>query len=168
MNERVGHQKLESMGKTSYDLRAASVSDLEFLFRVSTGAMQPVDMALNPSKAFDREEEFKKYKEKFIPDEIQIITLEGRDVGRLRVVRGGDSIYVGGIQILPEFQGKGIGTALFQDLIEESEKTGRSITLEVHDVNIKAIDFYKSLGFISVGSELNKTHMEFTPNHKVG
>jgi ribosomal protein S18 acetylase RimI-like enzyme len=79
------------------------------------------------------------------------------------VVRSSQSIYVGGIQIPPEHQGKGIGTALFADLIKESEETGLPITLEVHDVNENALKFYTKLGFISVGHEENKTLMEYRP-----
>jgi ribosomal protein S18 acetylase RimI-like enzyme len=87
-------------------------------------------------------------------------------VGRLRVVRSGESIYIGGIQIPPEHQGKGIGTALFADLIKESEETKLPITLEVHDVNENALNFYIGLGFVSTGHQGNKTLMEYRPATK--
>lgn len=147
----------------TYGLRATSANDVEFLFRVSTEAMKQVDEALNPDKIFDREEEFKKYQAKFAPEDIKIITYKNEDVGRSRVVRGEDSIYIGGIQILPEFQGKGIGTAIFADLIKESDREGLPITLEVHDVNIGAIKFYANLGFERAGHEEKKIHMKYSP-----
>ena len=155
--------KIEGKETVLYTLRRATADDLEFLFDVSTRAMEHVDKALNPLKNFDRDEEFAKYKEKFVPEEIEIISYDGEDVGRLRVVRSGDSIYIGGIQIPPEHQGKGIGTSLFADLIKESEETKLSITLEVHDVNQNALEFYKDLGFQSVGHEGNKILMEYRP-----
>jgi ribosomal protein S18 acetylase RimI-like enzyme len=163
MNEKIHEQNFEARENGMYGLRTATGNDVEFLFKVSTEAMKPVDVALNPNKIFDREEEFKKYQEKFIPQEIQIISYDGQDVGRLRVVRSGQLIYVGGIQILPEFQGKGIGSALFLDLLSESEEKSIPITLEVHDVNEEAFKFYTKLGFISVGREVNKTLMEYRP-----
>lgn len=163
MNERSEPSKAENIESDVYGLRAASASDVDFLFRVSTEAMQPVVSALNPDKIFDKEAEFKEYQEKFVPEEIKIITYASEDVGRLRVVRNDGSIYVGGIQILPEFQGKGIGTAIFKDLVNESNKKGLPVTLEVHDVNLDAIEFYKSLGFESVGHEEKKTHMKYSP-----
>lgn len=163
MNERLEHQKTENIENSTYGLRASSANDLEFLFRVSTEAMSPVDDALNPGKIFNREEEFKKYRLKFVPEEIEIITYLNRDAGRLRVVRTSEYIYIGGIQILPEFQGKGIGTAIFTDLISESNQSGLPITLEVHDVNTTAIKFYTSLGFVSGGHEGNKTLMQYIP-----
>ena len=160
MNERLLHRKSE---KEIYGLRTASISDLEFLFRVSTEAMKPVNTALNSDKNFDQEEEFKKYQSKFVPEEIEIITYSNQDIGRLRVVRNSDCIYIGGIQILPEFQGKGIGTALFSDLIRESNKNNVPITLEVHDVNVNALKFYTNLGFEKGGHEGNKARMQYTP-----
>jgi N-acetylglutamate synthase-like GNAT family acetyltransferase len=144
-------------------LRKASNEDLAFLFGVSTEAMKPVVQILNPNKIFDQQEELKKYKEKFKPEEIDIIQYEGRDVGRLRVVRSEESIYVGGIQLLPQFQHKGIGTSVFSGLIQESEQSGLPITLEVHDVNKPAISFYEKLGFEKGQQVGNQTIMRYSP-----
>lgn len=154
---------IENTEQGIYGLRKAVAEDVEFLFRVSTEAMSPVDKALNPHKVFDKDAEMKVYQSKFIPEEIDIITYQGEDVGRLRVVRDGKTLYVGGIQILPHYQGKGIGTALFTDLISESDATGCPITLEVHDVNSDARRFYTRLGFEDTGHEGNKTCMTYNP-----
>ncbi len=163
MNKEIIYTNIEGKETVPYTLRTATADDFEFLFDISIRAMEHVDKALNPSKDFDKAEELRKYREKFVPSEIQIISYEGEDVGRLRVVRSNESIYIGGIQIPPEYQGKGIGTALFLDLIKESEETGLPITLEVHNVNENAFNFYTKLGFIRVGLEENKTLMEYRP-----
>ncbi len=130
-----------------YTLRSAGQKDARFLFDLKTEAMKPVSAILKSGEIFNYDEEFKKYLEKFEPEKIQIIQFEEKDVGRLRVVRSPESIYIGGIQILPEFQNKGIGTAVMSDLIKESEKLELPITLEVHQVNLNAINFYNKLGF---------------------
>lgn len=163
MNENIENQGFESVESTVYGLRTALATDVEFLFNVSTKAMEPVDNALNPDKVSAIEVEFEKYRQKFIPEEIQIITHSGEDVGRLRVVRSSESIYIGGIQLLPEFQGKGIGTGIFNDLLSESNKTFVPITLEVHTVNKSALNFYLSLGFVEVEQEGNKVQMKYSP-----
>lgn len=148
----------------SFSLRKANEEDLPFLFKVSTDAMKPVVETLNPDKEFNQEEELAKYIEKFEPEKIQIIQYNSKDVGRLRVVRSPDSIYIGGIQILPEFQGKGIGTAVFKELVEESNSTNIPIVLEVHDVNEPAISFYTKLGF-ELGEKVgNQTIMRYLPS----
>lgn len=145
-----------------FTLRQATEEDLTFLYRVSTEAMRPIaELSNSPEKT--EEEKFAEYKEKFVPEAIKIIQDNGEDIGRLRVVRSADSIYVGGIQILPEHQGRGIGTALFTELIAESIHTQIPIVLEVHDVNTKAISFYKGLGF-KEGEKVGKqTVMRYLP-----
>lgn len=134
-------------------LRRATENDLEFLFGVATEAMQHVSERLHPGRVVNKDEELQKYKDLFEPNEVQIIQYKGQDVGRLRVVRTTKSIYVGGIQILPVFQGKGIGGAIFADLIEESKRLGIPVELEVHDVNSAARAFYKKLGFVEAGKQ---------------
>ena len=151
-------------GHTVYSLRRATAEDLPFLFNVSTEAMKPVVAALNPEREFNREDELEKYKAKFNPNEIELIQYEGQDVGRLRVVRSSESIYVGGIQILPEFQGKGIGTALFTDLMSEAKQSQKPIVLEVHDVNEDAVSFYRKLGFKEGEKVGNQTVMRYQPS----
>lgn len=138
-------------------LRGAREEDLEFLFEVSTEAMRPVVELLHPEGVPDRTEEFRRYKERFNPEKIQVIQYDGKDVGRLRVVRFSASIYVGGIQILPEFQNKGIGNAIFAELLAESKRKRIPIILEVHDVNTRARAFYKKFDFKEIGREENVT-----------
>ncbi len=147
----------------AYSLRKATPSDARFLYEVSTKAMKPVVDALNPNKVVDEERDFAEYTAKFDPSKIDIIQVDGKDVGRLRVARTPESIYIGGIQILPEYQGRGIGTALFTNLIRESIDSRIPIMLEVHDVNVDALTFYKNLGFQQDGREANKTIMRYSP-----
>lgn len=150
-----------------YTLRTATPDDLQFLYRVSAEAMCPVVEALHGSGKQDKEKEFRKYKENFEPEKIQVIQFNGKDIGRLRVVRSPESIYIGGIQILPEFQGKGVGSAIVSDLIKESHKLHIPITLEVHDVNTRAMAFYKKYGFVESGrqEDLKKAVLTYYPNN---
>lgn len=147
-----------------FTLRQATPEDLDFLFKVSTEAMKPVAEMSEALEEKSTQERLAEYKEKFVPEEIEVIQHYGEDVGRLRVVRSADSIYIGGIQILPEFQNKGIGTALFTELIEESKRSNLPIVLEVHDVNTRAISFYKKLGFEEGEKVKDQTVMRYLPN----
>ena len=136
-----------------YELRVAKKKDLEFLFEVSTKAMLPVRRVNKPNFQQNLEEEFKEYAKKFVPEKIKVIQFEKTDVGRLRVVRTSDEIYIGGIQILPKYQNKGIGSAIFEDLVKESQALQVPIKLEVAKVNQRAKMFYESLGFVTVGEK---------------
>lgn len=142
-----------------YTLITSEQKDAEFLFNVKIEAMKPTSSIVRT--ALDYDKELAEYLNKFEPGKVQVIQFDGKDVGRLRIVRSSESIYIGGIQILPEFQGKGIGTAILKDLINESESTGIPITLEVHYVNEKAIYFYKKIGFQEVGNTEKQILMKY-------
>ncbi|MDB5224581.1 MAG: N-acetyltransferase [Candidatus Adlerbacteria bacterium] len=136
--------------KVAYSLRSAECNDLQFLFKVSMGLSQE-------EKDFDRTTALAQYKEKFEPSKIQVIQYQGQDVGRLRVEKSSTSLYVGGIHLLPEFQGLGIGSSIFANLIEESKRAKVPITLEVFDVN-SAFKFYSKLGFVQTGYNKEKRY----------
>ena len=147
---------------TTYTLRITEQKDAEFLFHVKIEAMKDATSILR-TEPFDYEKEFAEYLSKFEPEKIQVIQFEGNDIGRLRIVRSPESIYIGGVQILPDFQSKGIGSAIFTDLINESESTGIPVTLEVHRVNKRAISFYEKLGFQETGNTEKQILMKYVP-----
>ena len=140
----------------------AKESDLHFLFEVSTQAMLPVRKARQPNLERNREKDFKEYSKKFIPGKIQVIQWKGIDVGRLRVVRSSSKIYIGGIQILPKFQNKGIGSAIFKDLIQEAKDSKIPIKLKVAMVNKVAKKFYEKLDFVKVGEKGTDWMMKYS------
>lgn len=56
--------------------------------------------------------------------------------------------YISNVAVYPEFQGKGIGKKLILHVETDAKKTlSKRIVLDVEKDNIKAIDFYKSLGY---------------------
>jgi ribosomal protein S18 acetylase RimI-like enzyme len=55
----------------------------------------------------------------------------------------GDHLYLSRIEILPEVQGRGVGTAVMRDLM----RGGRAIRLHVFANNVRARRFYERLGF---------------------
>jgi ribosomal protein S18 acetylase RimI-like enzyme len=141
---------------TKYTLRTAEQNDAKLLFDIKVKAM----------KEIVNEDDYQKYLAKFEPEKVQVIQFEGKDIGRLRVVRSPESIYIGGIQILPEFQGQGIGEAVFADIIFQAESLRVPITLEVGHGNEKAISFYKKLGFKETGKTEKQLMMEHVPKSK--
>ena len=152
--------------KENVSLRQATEGDSAFIFRAQHEGMRPVREADGSKKVDDEEDRLAKHTATFDPTKIQVIQYQGKDVGRLRVVRSPESLYVGGIQILPEFQGKGIGTDIFKELIAESNRTNLPIVLEVHDVNEGAITFYENLGLVKGEKIKDQTVMTYVPQTK--
>ncbi|MBV9957173.1 MAG: GNAT family N-acetyltransferase [Acidobacteria bacterium] len=79
-----------------------------------------------------------------------IILLDGEPAGRLLVSRSEDEIQLTDISLLPEHRGHGIGTGLIKDLLDEAERDGRTVCLEVLRHN-PAARLYARLGFVVTG-----------------
>lgn len=94
---------------------------------------------------------------------LSVIEFNGAAVGRFRVVRFPDRIFLGGIQIHPEFQGKGIGTYLVTELIAESRSLGKPVDLNVDQTNVRARSLYERLGFVRQGESEKDIQMRFDP-----
>lgn len=141
----------------SFETRPATTEDCELMFR-----LQKLDGAhLNQNDA-EQVAKFEEYKQDFKPAEIQVVCLADEPVGRLRVVRG-DEIYIGGMQILPEYRGRGLGTAILESLVEESKETSKPIRLEVFHDNPKAFALYENVGFKVVGENEQQKIMLYEP-----
>jgi ribosomal protein S18 acetylase RimI-like enzyme len=78
--------------------------------------------------------------------EDSIILFEGNPVGRLILDRSDNDINLADIIILPEYQGKGIGKFVIEKIINESDTSGKTITLIVSKNN-RAMNLYSKLGF---------------------
>ncbi len=64
--------------------------------------------------------------------------------------------YINNIAIKKEYQSKGYGTKLFEDLIERAQRFEvKALTLEVETDNEKAIGLYKKFGFEVEGVRKN-------------
>lgn len=60
----------------------------------------------------------------------------------------GDELYIDGIVVADEMRGRGVGSKLFEQVVEHAKKENLEyITLEVIDTNPKAKALYERLGF---------------------
>ena len=141
----------------SFELRQATIGDCELMFR-----LQKLDGAQLNQDDVEQAARFEEYKQEFNPGEIQAICSGGETIGRLRVVRGAE-IYIGGMQILPEYRGRGVGTAILESLIEESKNTSKPIRLEVFHNNLQAFGLYESVGFKVVEENDQQKIMLYQP-----
>lgn len=87
---------------------------------------------------------------------MQVIQYNGWDVGMLWIQERAEEIYLAGLEILPQFQRRGIGTEVVRGLIERGRREGKPVALQVLKVNREARDLYQRLGFGVTGE--NDTH----------
>jgi ribosomal protein S18 acetylase RimI-like enzyme len=78
---------------------------------------------------------------------VSIIEADNRAAGGLWLEWQPDSLYIHEVQILPEFQSKGLGTAVVQHVIEQGAHRKLPVTLSVVPANPRAKRLYERLGF---------------------
>ena len=61
--------------------------------------------------------------------------------------KGKDHVHISGLVVSPQFQGQGIGHEALSKVLEELKDIKR-IDLVTHPENTKALELYKSLGFV--------------------
>ena len=135
-------------------LRAGDARDLEFLRRVHREAMRPhVERAFG---VWDEAAQRRRLYETTDPAMHEIIELDGRPVGCQRVRQHPDALQLVRLYLLPEVQGKGVGTELVNRLCERAARSGLVVRLRVFRVN-PAQNLYLRLGFKVIGE--TKTHL---------
>jgi len=142
----------------SATLRPIHAGDAELLFAIyaSTRAAELAQIGWDDAQKesflrmqFDAQRTF--YENEYPGAEFQIILVADEPAGRLFVHRRENEIRIMDIALLPEFRGRGIGTALLTDILAEGERTARPVTIHVESFN-PARRLYERLGFSRVAS----------------
>jgi ribosomal protein S18 acetylase RimI-like enzyme len=81
---------------------------------------------------------------------LDVIEVDGSSAGRLYVHRGPSEIRIMDIALAPSFRGRGIGTGLLKELMEEADASGRKLSIHVEQNN-PARSLYDRLGFEPAG-----------------
>jgi ribosomal protein S18 acetylase RimI-like enzyme len=99
------------------------------------------------------------FRQGFFPEKLQIIVAAGRDAGLLQVDRPGHEIFLQRIELAPECQGRGLGTAVVGDLAAEARAARLPLRLQVLKVN-PAMRLYARLGLRIVGETATHLRMQ--------
>lgn len=142
-------------------LRAATDEDFDFLLHLHEKTMRPyVEVTFGP---WDAEWQDAYFRQHFHPQRIQIIRVDGQDAGMIAIQERTEEIYIVNIEIAPEYQRKGIGSRVIQNLLTDAEKKEKPVALQVLKANIRARSLYQRLGFGVTGE--NDTHYIMAYSH---
>jgi ribosomal protein S18 acetylase RimI-like enzyme len=75
-----------------------------------------------------------------------VLMRAGQDIGRLYLERRPNLHGIIDIAFLPEHRGRGLGTALLHDLLDEAAAAGKAVSIHVEKFN-PAMRLYRRLGF---------------------
>lgn len=159
--------QLSSM--TDPEVRAATLNDVEFLSQTAYTVHVQRRPELSSEDKARWIEGFREDTRDQVLGGVQdsmtyVIYLGAERVGRLRVVRTNDRVFIAGIQILPEYQGKGIGTAVITTLQLEAAVRDVPIELKVSKDNPDAERLYTRLGFRRSGDDGDDYCMTRSPS----
>jgi ribosomal protein S18 acetylase RimI-like enzyme len=138
--------------------RPALESDVPFLLELRRQTMGPVHTAAG----IDQSPELIEARVRSNFDCAEIIELNGRPIGLLKVIRSPTEWRVSQIQLLPEHQGKGIGTRLLQEVLDSARASGLAVNLSALKIN-PAVRLYRRLGFTTETESEKSVSMTVTP-----
>lgn len=131
-------------------LRQATHADYDFLYNLHVAAMRPyIEAIWGWHEAWQREY----FDRKFDPAPRRIICLNNKEIGVVVVEERSNALYLALIELLPAYQGRGIGTRLVGDLQAQARARNLPLTLHVLKSNHPARRLYERLGFVIVDEE---------------
>lgn len=93
------------------------------------------------------------FAKRFGENEYFVIEARGTALGALCLERRTDAIYILELQLLPQYQGSGIGTDVIQGVIRDATRENLAVALSVVPANHRAKRLYERLGFEVTGVE---------------
>ena len=94
--------------------------------------------------------------------EFLVIEAEATAIGRLYLHHGSAGLRIMDIALLPDWRGKGIGTALLRQLLVQAHSAGQAVSIHVEQFN-PARHLYARLGFEPVSENGPYLLMESQP-----
>jgi len=130
--------------RDNWTVRRAVESDREFLFRLYALTMRSV---VEQTWGWDEEWQRTDFAKRFLSAPFYIIESSSQPIGALCLEQRPDCLYIRELQLLPERQGHGVGTAIIQMVIAEAREQRLPVNLSVVSANDRAQRLYERLGF---------------------
>lgn len=92
-----------------------------------------------------------------------LVLVDGQRAGRLLVDHEQDGHRVVDVVILTPYRGRGIGTALMKETVDEARAEGVPVRLTVAAHDERLVRWYRGLGFSIVGEQLPNLRMVWFP-----
>lgn len=158
-----------AVGALPIALRAATAADRELLLEVYAASraeeLDQVAWLPGQREAFVRMQfdlQDAQYRAGNPDGTFDVVEVDGRSAGRLYVDRRPTEIRIVDVALLPEFRGRGVGSRLVQDVLDEGAATGRAVTIHV-ELHNRALRLYQRLGFRPVAERGVYLLMEWSP-----
>jgi ribosomal protein S18 acetylase RimI-like enzyme len=125
------------------ELRPATPEDFGMALELYLVTMKPLTTEL---MTWDEAKQSTSFAEQWDVKDVQIIILEGRAVGWIQAAETPSEIFLQQLFVSPQYQRRGIGSEVLQNLLSRWEATGKPVVLNVLKNN-PARNLYQRLGF---------------------
>ena len=132
------------MGAIRVSRRAATLADRDFLLHLRAATMKEYIQQVFGGWNAAWQRRF--FEQRFQPAGVEILVVDGQDVGALQLSRRKREIWLTNIHILPGWQNRGIGTAVLQEILAEADRRRVPVGLQVLKGN-PARRLYERAGF---------------------
>lgn len=142
-------------------LRQATAADFDLTFaikKVSGGGY------IRDAFGWDERVQIGFHERQFSPDNAHLVLLNGTTVGWISVFDHEDSVTIGELYVLPEFQSRGIGTAVLAEVIAHARRRAVPFEPPCVKINDGARRLYERLGFRAREEDGPFLHMTLVPS----
>ncbi len=140
-------------------LRPATAADLDFLWALHVASMKPY---VEQVYGWDDADQRAMYEHDFAHAKTQIVEVDGRPAGRLELRAHDDAVWLGNIQLTPERQNQGLGSAMIRAVMADAFAAGLPVRLRVFRIN-PARRLYERLGFSQTRETDTHIYMQALP-----
>ena len=155
------------------ELRPVSAGDDQFLLSVYASTreeeLSQAEWAEGQKEMFVRWQfdlQRREYDTRFPDAAYHVIWIDDRPAGRIWVGSDDEQIRLLDIGLLPEFQNRGVGTALLRRLMEQAANERKALRHMVFVLNNDAHRFYERLGFSIIDDLGAYKHMEWRAENR--
>jgi len=135
---------MPAMTNPDYTLRPATDADYDFLYDLHAATIKAT---VDATWGWDDDAQPLLFRKRWNPADIQVVVVEDQDVGTLRRVENQDEVVINLIEIHPDYQNRGLGSTLIQDILTEAHQHSLPVLLSVLKANDAAHRLYERLGF---------------------
>jgi GNAT superfamily N-acetyltransferase len=133
-----------------WSLRPAEQADFDRAYELHKTALGEY---VEQTWGWDEDTQQRLFADGFGREARQVIEVGGQAVGVLVVEERSDELRLGLIELLPAWQGRGLGTDILRYLLRRAREMHLPLTLHVLRANPRAVALYERVGLRVVGSE---------------
>lgn len=131
-----------------YELRKAQgEADSRFLYELKKQVLRTY---VEQIWGWDEAVQLQYHADNYHPEQTSIILVNGEKAGTVEVQENAEQVFICSLYLLPQYQNKGIGSAIVQQCMRQAQQQRKRLALEVLQSNTRARQLYERLGLTAM------------------